>query len=178
MSLVMSKVDIRARRWRGVSDLEPESSDVNPWYHRWRRLQKTYIGAPSSSHPVTLLEEMFWDPWVGALAWGKEGYLFREQEPMHPLNDIPVGNCTLLLGGLKVFIFLVRKFVACLITILPHCVFLYVKIVTLYTSYGDLWSLFVLTNHLGKSLSWNRLTLYLHVKIIEHVIGCWISRKI
>ena len=137
-----------------------------------------YIGAPSSSHPVTLLEETFWDPWVGTLAWGKEGYLFREQEPRHPLNNIPVGDCTLLLGGLKVFIFLVQKFVACLITILPHCLFLYVKIVTLYTSYGDLWSLFVLINHSGKSLSRNRLTLYVHIKIIERVIGCWISGKI
>ena len=137
-----------------------------------------YIGIPSSSHPVTLLEEKSWDPWVGPLAWGKEDYLFREQELKHRLNDIPVGNCTLLLGGLKVFIFLVRKFVACLITILPHCVFLYVKIVTLYTSYRDLRSLFALINHSGKLLSRNRLTLYVHIKIIEHVKGCWISRKI
>ena len=125
MSLVMPKVDVRAQRQRGASgasNLEPPSSDVNLWHHWWRRLQKTYIGAPSSSHPVTLLEEMFWDPWVGVLAWGKEGYLFREQELRHPLNNIPVGNNTLLLGDLKVFIILVRKFVACIITILPHCV--------------------------------------------------------
>ena len=100
--------------------------DVKGWRHQWRRLQKTYIWAPSSSHPVTLLEEPWVGnrfPWVGALTWGKEGNLFREQEPRHPLIDIPLGYCTLLLGDLGIFIFLVRQFIACLSTILPHCIF-------------------------------------------------------
>ena len=33
------------------------------------------------------------------------GFLFREQELRHPLQEIPVGDCTLLLGDFGVFIF-------------------------------------------------------------------------
>ena len=46
-----------AQRQRGVSrasDSESESSDVNFWHHRWRRLQKTYIGSSSSEGRVAI----------------------------------------------------------------------------------------------------------------------------
>ena len=89
----------------------------------------------------------------------------------HPLQDIPIGSCTVLLGDLGVLIFLVCKTVTCLITILPFCFFLYIKIVALYTSYGDVRSLFVLINHFVESLSRGRSTLYVHIKIVEHVVG-------
>ena len=61
---------------------------------------KTFaLGFPSSSHPVNLFKVMFADPTVGTLDRGRGGLLFREQEPREPLQEVHVGNCTLLLGG-------------------------------------------------------------------------------
>ena len=49
--------------------------------------------------------------------------LFRGQEPRNPVQEIPVGNCTLLFGDLGAFIFLVRKILTRLIAILLLGVF-------------------------------------------------------
>ena len=48
---------------------------------------------------------------------------FRKLKPRHPLQKIPIGDCTQLLGDFGVFIFLVRKVVTRPITILPLCIF-------------------------------------------------------
>ena len=56
------------------------------------------------------------------------------------------------------------------ITILPFCVFFVPK-----NRHTELRSLFVIMNHSGKSLSRGRLTLYIHIKILEPVRGFRIS---
>ena len=60
--------------------------------------KKFALGSPSLSHPVNLFKVMFGDPTVGTLDRERVGLLFREQEPRQPLQEVHVGNCTLLLA--------------------------------------------------------------------------------
>ena len=110
-----------------------------------------------SSHPVTLFKVMFGNPWVDRLDRGRGGLLFREQEPRNPLQEISVGDCILLLGDLGYLYSWCGK---SLHASLPLCVFFVRKSRTLYTSYGDLRSLFTLINQLyyfqeTRSFAWN-----------------------
>ena len=59
--------------------------------------KKFALGSPSLSHLVNLFKVMFGDLTVGTLDRGRGGLLFREQEPRQPLQEVHVGNYTLLL---------------------------------------------------------------------------------
>ena len=120
-SLKRHQIDVRALHlqvtWCTCSFQHP-SSDVNLMTLQWWRTKMSHWGhfIISPCFPFNSLRAISW-PVEG----GKEPCWLKMSR--HPLQDISVGDCTVLLGDLGVLTFLLQRMVTCLITILPLCVF-------------------------------------------------------